>query len=533
MSHADQFVELNVETGDCLIKICRKWLQYPEDWPKIAELNNIKNPNLIHPNDKVIVPIDMLKGIPLNGVITFVQGDVKISKDTDQTSIPVHLNDSIREGSRITTGNDGSVRVSFQDGYAFVIRSNTNLRIIQANTKRESRLFFQLWMGIGRVLSRIKKATGADARFQVETPSAVAAVRGTEFRASVDTSEDTRCEVLQGSLSLKANEAEVQVKEGEGSLVRKGEAPSAPSELLPPPEVTIPSPLITHLPVELEFENIEGAFRYRIMIAADPDFHGILRETMVEPRERFRLDDMADGAYFLRAGSIDRAGIEGIDSVPVEFRIRVHPRPPVLSWAQGDRVFKSGMVHFSWAGVPQAKKYRIQVRKGELLQVFDKVITETTQPAFEFQPAAPSVYQVRIRSIAEDDYEGLWSNVSSFRVVPPPPEPAIEPMDKKGNRLRITSPAVADHFRYEFQISKDPRFQEIIVSKTTEVPEIILEKPEDPGTYYVRASLHLPGFQSDFSPSAGFEVKEESALLSAVLFAAFVVAIILPASLLF
>jgi len=533
ISRADQYVELTVEKGDCLSKICEHWLQYPKDWPKIAELNNIKNSDLIHPGDKLVVPVDMLRGIPLNGTVTFVQGDVRISKGKDQPQTAVHLNDVILEGSRIVTGDDGSVRVTFLDGYTFVLRSNTNVRIIQANNKRASRLFFQLWMELGRIFSRIKKATGADARFEVDTPSAVAAVRGTEFRASVDAREDTRCEVLRGSLSLQANETEIEVKQGEGSLVRKGEPPSAPSKLLPPPSVTIPSPLFTILPAEIELGKVERAFRYRVMIATDPDFNAMFRETVIEPSGKFPLEHMPDGAYFLRVRSIDRAGIEGINSEPVQFRIRVHPETPALVSPQGDSVFRSGMLHFSWNSVPEAKGYRVQVSKDGLLHVLDEVVTGKTQRTFQLEPAVPSVYQVRIRSVAEDDYESMWSPVSSFRVVPPPPAPAVENVGKKGNRVRLATPTVEGRFRHEFQISKDPQFQEVVFSKTTEASEIIVEKPEDPGNYYVRTSLRLSEFESDFSPSTEFEVKEDSTLLSAILYVAFALAMILPVSIVF
>jgi hypothetical protein len=106
-------------------------------------------------------------------------------------------------------------------------------------------------------------------------------------------------------------------------------------------------------------------------------------------------------------------------------------------------------------------------------------------------------------------------------------------MGKKEERLQIISGAADGEFQHEFQVSGDPQFKDIVFDKTTQEPEIIVQKPTEPGTYYVRTALHLPEFRSDFSASTDFEVKEESPLLSAVLFAAFVLALILPASLLF
>lgn len=78
---------------------------------------------------------------------------------------------------------------------------------------------------MGRVITHIRKATGREPRFRIGTPSAVASVRGTDFRVSHDAMGNARIEVLTGSVDTKGKHRRVRLDEGEGTLVEKGETP--------------------------------------------------------------------------------------------------------------------------------------------------------------------------------------------------------------------------------------------------------------------------------------------------------------------
>jgi hypothetical protein len=74
----DHLIEFVVKDGDSLYKICEKILEDPEDWRWVAMVNRIKNPHRIFAGQKLIIPARLLKGIPIDGLVTFIKGVVSI-----------------------------------------------------------------------------------------------------------------------------------------------------------------------------------------------------------------------------------------------------------------------------------------------------------------------------------------------------------------------------------------------------------------------------------------------------------------------
>ena len=70
-------IEYSVVRGDTLIGICTKYLEYPGKWREIANINGMRNPERIHPGQVVRIPVRLLRGIPLEGEVTFKKGDVR------------------------------------------------------------------------------------------------------------------------------------------------------------------------------------------------------------------------------------------------------------------------------------------------------------------------------------------------------------------------------------------------------------------------------------------------------------------------
>ncbi len=60
----DHSIEVIVNNGDNLYKICEKILENPEDWRWIAMVNQIKDPHRIFPGQKLIIPTRLLLGVP-------------------------------------------------------------------------------------------------------------------------------------------------------------------------------------------------------------------------------------------------------------------------------------------------------------------------------------------------------------------------------------------------------------------------------------------------------------------------------------
>ena len=105
---------------------------------------------------------------------------------------------------------------------------------------------------LGRIRAFIKKRTGGAPPFQLGTPSAVIAVRGTRFDVDVNRKGTTEVDVLEGVVevtSVPAPGKSVLVNPGFSTRVRIGKAPEAPAPTLQiPPDMNSPDPQSQNLP---------------------------------------------------------------------------------------------------------------------------------------------------------------------------------------------------------------------------------------------------------------------------------------------
>ena len=59
-------------------------------------------------------------------------------------------------------------------------------------------------------------------------------------------------------------------------------------------------------------------------------------------------------------------------------------------------------------------------------------------------------------------------------------------------------------------MSKTETFDELLMDKTIEEPNITLKKPEDSGVYYIRTSaIDSEGYEGDFSVPQSFEIEKK------------------------
>ncbi|MCL5809020.1 MAG: FecR domain-containing protein, partial [Deltaproteobacteria bacterium] len=233
----DRTVAVTVVKNDNLIKLCRKYLADPAKWREIGKINRLRDVDLIHPGQSLIVPVRLLRGVPVDGRVIFAKGGVEVKAAGEGEWRPLRLNDRVRQGNLIKTGRESAVEIAFDDGTTLFQRPDTTLGLSEAQRKGETHIFQRLTLPIGRLLMNVRRATGRDSRIEIHTPSATAVARGTDFRVSVDAKESTTSEVLEGGVAVEAMKQAVLLKEGEGTLVTKGAPPLAPRKLLSPPSL--------------------------------------------------------------------------------------------------------------------------------------------------------------------------------------------------------------------------------------------------------------------------------------------------------
>ena len=504
----DHSIEFIVKDGDNLYKICEKILENPKDWRWVAMVNRISNPHRIFPGQKLIIPTRLLKGIPIDGLVTFIKGVVSIKLAETEDWKKLQLNDKITQGNWIRTSEQGTIEISFQNNFSVLLRPNTIIEITAAREKSAIYLMYKLFLDIGKAISKIKQSTGKETRFEIQTPSAVAAVRGTEFRAGVDPDITTRLEVLAGRVDVQAAKQKVAVKAGEGTVVKKDKRPVAPVKLLLPPALMNLQPLYRAMPLDFQFESIPGATSYRLMLARDKVFNDVVKNKVIKPQETLKIVGVEDGTYFLQSRSIDALGLEGPALEPVEVKVRINPLPPFIQSPSEGADLREKVVRFEWLKVAKAVRYHLQVAEDRKFQVIVADAKDISGVSYKLASLDFKTYYYRLSSIAADGYEGLWSDILSFDIIPPPPSPPVEKPEMGDEELRVRWRDLGDGITYHFQMAKDQAFKEVLIDEKLTKPEITFEKPGDVGTYYIRTSaIDTQGYEGDFSEPQSFEVK--------------------------
>jgi hypothetical protein len=454
----------------------------------------------------LLIPVELLKGIPIKGTITFLKGDVKVQLVDKGGWHSLSKGDSLRQGSAIKTGSDSAVEVTFEDGSSFFVRDNTIVQILIAH-KGGLIYIRRFFLELGRSITKVKGATGNESRFEIKTPSALAAARGTDFRVSVDASEIMRSEVIEGKVGVEAQKQEVLVNAGQGIMVERGKAPEKPRVLLDPPAVRNLKPIYKSMPLTFTFKNIKGASYYRIMLSQDSDIKDLVKEATIEPEKKFTVMSVDDGTYYLQSRSIDSLQLEGLPSEVYIVKVRVNPLPPFVQSPVHGNEYHQKKLTFKWLKVNDANRYHIQMAEDKEFKqiVLDK--DDITDLTHTLKLSVFKPYFFRVSSIAHDGYQGAWSDTVSFLTAPPPPMPSITKPNVGEKEIKIRWSNLGVGITYKFQLVRDKEFTDIVLDKQTEHPEITFKRPE-PGKYYVRTQgIDSYGYKGEFSPPQSLEVE--------------------------
>ncbi len=176
-------------------------------------------------------------------------------------------------GTRIKTAPGSHALLTFFEGSTIRLEPSTDVEIQQLASTEEQSTTIVLKQWLGRTWSRVTKMADPGSHYEIETPSAVAIVRGTLFTTEVDETGLTQVTTTEGLVSVVAQGEEVYLPASQQTEVAAGTAPSqstttpsAETELV----ITIDMPAVGsvidptgsstgYLPSGLAFNQIPGS----------------------------------------------------------------------------------------------------------------------------------------------------------------------------------------------------------------------------------------------------------------------------------
>jgi hypothetical protein len=129
-----------------------------------------------------------------------------------------------KSGDIIKTGSNSNADILYKDGSKISIKEKSTATIGNAGIKGSENAA----LSSGNLFAVFKKM-GKDQEKKVYTPTAVASIRGTEFKVSVSKSGETRVELDEGKLDLNNPYGNKKLEPGDKSETNLGDAPSGAS----------------------------------------------------------------------------------------------------------------------------------------------------------------------------------------------------------------------------------------------------------------------------------------------------------------
>src|SRR5713226_1582061 len=187
------------------------------------------------------------------------KGNIRLSLPGQLPSNPSR-GEQLPPGTILDTGS-GRLLLRLSDGSEVIVRAHTRLQVQQPSLTDPS--YLQLLLG--RIRALINKRTGGAVPFELGTPSAVIAVRGTQFDVEVNPRNVTEVDVVDGLVEVSGRNAalgSVLLEPGFSTRVGMDSGPEQPeptNEMRP--EVERPEPGENEISgkseLEVEFERAE------------------------------------------------------------------------------------------------------------------------------------------------------------------------------------------------------------------------------------------------------------------------------------
>ncbi|EQA54467.1 sigma factor regulatory protein, FecR/PupR family [Leptospira kmetyi serovar Malaysia str. Bejo-Iso9] len=147
---------------------------------------------------------EIVQGTPLKAAVVFVKGEASVMREVETK---LHQGDLLNESDIILTKAGGAVDIGLTD--SSVIRVKENSRLILKELRENNGSQIRMNLAAGRLLNVVEKEKKGS-NFYVETPSAVAAVRGTSFEVNASESESVVF-VAEGAVEVTSLNASKKV----------------------------------------------------------------------------------------------------------------------------------------------------------------------------------------------------------------------------------------------------------------------------------------------------------------------------------
>lgn len=461
--------------------IARRFLAKGIPASRVLQHNNLVGSAQLKSGDTLRIPLSWLQQQPDPARAASVSGQVMLQSGRDSSKRPLTEGTLIRVGDEVIS-YAGSASIELADESVIRLSPNSRLSFNRLTRYGKSGMVdTRLRLNNGELETRVEPFVEDGSRFEIETPSAVAAVRGTMFTLKTSAAgSDLR--VTDGRVAFGPRGRTRVIPEGYSARVSTGNNDGMNIRRLPPaPEINPIPTQLTQLPQTLSWEP-NGASRFRVNVF-EADTGRWVQSTTMEKTD-FGLNLLDNGKYQVQLAALDSRGIAGMPGT-VDFQVDLQARAAELAEPAPGEAVNDDMPEFRWQLRGQNEVARIEIAEDES---FSNVIATSEwapdEQALPSRPLSPGQYYWRVvteaggNSVATSEVRTLVVNGT----LPPVRIISINYVDKQ---VRVFWERVDTASEYRLQLSEEPGFRNII--KEAELADTTAALRLIPGRrYFVR-----------------------------------------------
>jgi len=509
-----------VRPGDTLIGFGRAYLENPDEWRTVARLNRVSDPTRLRVGSALRVPLPLLRTFAGSAEILWTRGTVQVVA-ADGSARAASEGQRIPKGARIETGVQSGMRLRLVNGALLLIGERTRVSVDDLTVFDQAGVAkTRLGVGTGRIETQVAPSSGSGSKFEIRTPVVTTAVRGTDYRVSMDAAgEVAHVEVVSGRVAATADGTAAQstlagVRSGAPAsspaiaidagqaLVATRDAPPTQRTMLVAPDLTGVPARVDRLPVHAAWGAAPDARAYRVRLFEAGGNRALLSDVVVDEREA-RWPTLDDGEYRLYVRAIDDAGIEGHEA-DTRLVVDARPEPPFASApVNASRVYGE-RTEFRWTRSDSAASYDLQVALEPTFAA--PLVNAVGQPGVNAtHELQPGLYYWRVASRTAAGERGPFGDPLTFTQRRyPEGRTATAGVAADALTLRWSPGASGETAR--FQLAGDRAFDHVLVDRTLADAQVTVPRPA-PGTYYLRVcALDSDGVAGPYGPVQAIDV---------------------------
>lgn len=166
-------------------------------------------------------------------VLSVVGGEIQVRRAGEESWQPATTGTTLQPGDTIKAGGGSSAEITFFEGSTIELDALAEIQVSEISVSDTGSTTISLKQQLGRTISRVKKLTDTASSYEIETPAAIAAVRGSTMIINVAANGRTEVANEHGDIRIMVAGQEYLIHEGMKRFIVPGKPPSEEMPMYP------------------------------------------------------------------------------------------------------------------------------------------------------------------------------------------------------------------------------------------------------------------------------------------------------------